>query len=140
MHDFLIRSGRIAAGVGLLVAATAVATGQSPATTVFEGARIIVGDGQPPIENAALVVRGNRITQVGRSGSVKVPQGAARVSLTGKTVMPTIIDPSCFLISSSTFLGPFIRRCVPSRTSALEGGSSMRGPAVNTRPLVHPVR
>jgi hypothetical protein len=49
-----------------------------------------------------------------------------------------IIDPSCALISAISFFGPFIRRCMPSRISALDGGSSVRGPAVNTIPLVHP--
>ena len=33
--------------------------------TVFEGARLIVGDGRAPIENATLVVDGPRILQVG---------------------------------------------------------------------------
>ena len=60
--------------------------------TVFEGARIIVGDGRAPIENGTLVVDGTRITQVGAAASVNVPAGATRVSLAGKTIMPTIID------------------------------------------------
>ena len=59
--------------------------------TVFEGARVIVGDGKT-IDNATLVVQGDRITQVGPAASVKVPAGAARVSVTGKTIMPAIID------------------------------------------------
>jgi imidazolonepropionase-like amidohydrolase len=62
------------------------------AVTVFEGARLITGDGSAPIENAVLVVEGTRITQAGRAADVRVPAGAARVSLAGKTVMPTIID------------------------------------------------
>jgi imidazolonepropionase-like amidohydrolase len=68
--------------------------GQAPAAgaTVYEGARVIVGDGSAPIENAAFVVEGTRITQVGRAGQVKAPAGAARVDLAGKTVMPAIID------------------------------------------------
>ena len=65
---------------------------QAAGTTVFEGARLIVGDGSAPIENAAFVVQNNRFTQVGRRGQVNVPAGAARVDLTGKTVMPAIID------------------------------------------------
>jgi imidazolonepropionase-like amidohydrolase len=67
--------------------------GQAPAgVTLFEGARLITGDGSPAIENAAFVVDGARITQVGRAGQVKVPAGATRVNLAGKTVMPAIID------------------------------------------------
>ncbi|HEY1232688.1 MAG TPA: amidohydrolase family protein [Candidatus Binatia bacterium] len=59
--------------------------------TAFEGARLIVGDGRV-VENATLVVEGTRIAQVGRASDVRVPEGARRVDLAGKTVMPTIID------------------------------------------------
>ena len=66
----------------------------APATaqTVFEGARLITGDGSAPIENSAFVIQDNRITAVGRRGEVSVPQGATRVDLTGKTVIPGLID------------------------------------------------
>src|SRR5215510_887980 len=80
----------------LLVATFAVKVqSQAPqpaAVTVFEGARLIVGDGSAPIENSAFVIQGNRFAQVGRKGQMKVPTGAARIDLTGKTVMPAIID------------------------------------------------
>jgi len=65
---------------------------QASDATVFEGARLIVGDGSAPIEDAAFIVEKNHVTQVGRKGQVQVPPGAARVDLTGKTVMPAIID------------------------------------------------
>jgi imidazolonepropionase-like amidohydrolase len=42
------------------------------------------------IDNATLVVQGDKLTQVGRD--VRVPAGATRVSLAGKTVMPMIVD------------------------------------------------
>ncbi len=61
-------------------------------TTVFEGARLIVGDGSAPIERSIFVVQGNRVTAVGRAGELQVPAGATRVDLTGKTVMPAIVD------------------------------------------------
>jgi imidazolonepropionase-like amidohydrolase len=60
--------------------------------TVFEGARLITGDGAAPVENAVFVVENDRFVQVGRAGDVQVPAGAVRVSLAGKTVMPAIID------------------------------------------------
>ncbi len=59
--------------------------------TIFEGARLILGDGQT-IENGAFVVDGARLTLVGNAGSVAAPAGARRVDLAGKTVMPAIID------------------------------------------------
>src|ERR1041384_295068 len=60
--------------------------------TVFGGARVIGGDGRAPIENATFIVTGNRFTAVGRAADVRVPAGATRVNLAGKTVMPTIVD------------------------------------------------
>ncbi|MEY4094844.1 MAG: hypothetical protein RLZZ53_2043, partial [Acidobacteriota bacterium] len=76
----------------VLVGVAAIATlgAQSP-VTVFEGGRIIVGDGKV-LDNASVVVTGDRITQVGPAASVKAPAGATRVSLAGKTMMPTIVD------------------------------------------------
>jgi imidazolonepropionase-like amidohydrolase len=65
---------------------------QPGGVTVFEGARLIVGDGRAPVENSAFIVEKNRFSQIGTRGQLKVPAGAARVDLTGKTVMPAIID------------------------------------------------
>ena len=60
--------------------------------TVFEGARLITGDGSAPIEDSAFIVQDSRFSGVGRRGEVQVPAGAARVDLTGKTVMPAKVD------------------------------------------------
>lgn len=78
----------LAAFGGLCVAAHA----QAPAVTAFEGARLIVGDGRPAIENATVVVEGSRIVQAGAASGVRVPDGATHVNLAGKTVMPALID------------------------------------------------
>ena len=60
--------------------------------TLFEGARLITGDGRAPIENAAFLVENARFTRVGRKGEIQAPSGAARIDLTGKTVIPALID------------------------------------------------
>jgi imidazolonepropionase-like amidohydrolase len=80
--------------LGCLVSA-ALSIGVAKAQTgpvVFEGGRLIVGDGSVPIENGAMVVRDGRITAIGHKGSIQTPSGAARVDLTGKTVMPTLVN------------------------------------------------
>jgi len=58
----------------------------------FEGARLIVGDGSDPIENAAFLVEGDGFTWVGRQGEREAPAGITRVDLSGKTVIPALID------------------------------------------------
>ena len=101
--------------MSLTVAATAATltlTGQTPAAqaTIYEGARLIVGDGSAAIDNAAFVVEGTRFTQVGRAGQIKAPAGAARVSLAGKTVMPGIIDTHVHMPSEQPALTEALQR------------------------------
>src|SRR5262249_53870870 len=71
--------------------ATALSLGGAAAQgqTLYEGARLITGDGSV-IENSAFVVQGTLFSQVGRKGEVPLPAGGTRVDLTGKTVMPTL--------------------------------------------------
>ena len=85
--------------VGWLFVAAACSTQPASQTartaetvTIFEGARLIVGDGSPPIEDSAFLVEGDRFGQVGRRGEIQVPAGAVRVDLTGKTIMPALVD------------------------------------------------
>jgi len=60
--------------------------------TLFEGARLVMGDGGAAIESAAFIVENDRFTSVGRKGEIQLPAGAARVDLAGKTVIPALID------------------------------------------------
>jgi len=85
----------IAACLPFVAACSSRAGGQpapAPTITVFEGARLIGGDGSAPIEDSAFIVENNQFTYVGRRADVTVPAGATRVDLSGKTVMPTLVD------------------------------------------------
>ena len=79
----------------LLGSAGSLVVGSQPsgpaAVVLYDGARLIVGDGGV-IEDGAFLVRDGRIVALGRTGAVTAPAGAARVDLTGKTVMPTMIN------------------------------------------------
>jgi len=67
--------------------------GQQPRRiTLFEGARLILGDGKAPIENSAFIVENDLFTSVGRKGELQAPAGGTHVDLTGKTVMPAMVD------------------------------------------------
>src|SRR4029079_543286 len=79
----------VAAGFAILSAAQA---GRTNGPGLFEGARLITGTTGAPIESSAFLVENGRFTKVGRKGDVQAPAGAARVDLTGKTVMPALID------------------------------------------------
>lgn len=85
-------------GVGVLVGSVGVmgvSTQPRPSATgpvMYEGARLILGSESPAIENGAFVVVDGRITAIGRRGEVTPPAGASRVDLTGKTVMPALVN------------------------------------------------
>ena len=69
----------------------ATQTTQAPAV-LYEGAQLITGDGGAAIERSAFLVENGRFTQVGREGEVRAVAGTVRVDLTGKTVIPALID------------------------------------------------
>jgi imidazolonepropionase-like amidohydrolase len=104
--------------------------------TAYEGARLIVGDGRV-IENATLVVEGTKIAQVGGIADVRVPAGATRVSLAGKSVMPMIIDTHVHLSDTRDALIRDLRmRAYYGVSAALSMGTDgyglldMRGEAI----------
>ena len=86
--------------VQILMASLGVAVGvslgaQAPVTnraTIFEGERLIIGDTSPVIESGAILVQDGQIRAVGPKGRVQAPSGATRVDLTGKTVMPALVN------------------------------------------------
>src|SRR6266478_2666769 len=59
---------------------------------VLKGATIIDGTGRAPQQNAVLVLDGERILAVGAPAKVKVPRRARVLDLTGRTIMPGIIN------------------------------------------------
>jgi imidazolonepropionase-like amidohydrolase len=80
--------------VPLIVIPVALATSQSrdaAPTAIYEGARLLIGDGAV-IQSGAFVVQNGRIAAAGPRGQVAAPSGAAHVDLTGKTVMPAMIN------------------------------------------------
>src|ERR1051326_8161366 len=81
----------LAALLWLVSFAVYPAHSQPVRVTLFEGTRLITGDGGV-IADSAFIVAGNQIRDVGRKGEVALPPGAARVDLTGKTVMPALVD------------------------------------------------
>jgi len=81
--------------------ATACAPSDAPSAdqgtaTLFQGARLVLGDGEV-IENGSFVIEGDRIVSVGQTGAVDVPAGTTTVDLTGKTVIPALIDAHAHL-------------------------------------------
>jgi imidazolonepropionase-like amidohydrolase len=69
-----------------------LAQGQNSGTVALTGARVIDGTGRPAIEQAAIIIVGGKIQEVGPASSVKIPAGATRVDVAGKTIVPGLIN------------------------------------------------
>jgi imidazolonepropionase-like amidohydrolase len=61
-------------------------------TKALIGARIIDGSGKPAIERGTLVIRDGRVLAAGPAGRVDVPADAVKVDVSGKTIMPGMIN------------------------------------------------
>ncbi len=59
---------------------------------VLRGARVITMKGHEILENADLVITNNRITDIGPSGTLTVPDDAEVIDVSGKTIIPGFVD------------------------------------------------
>ena len=66
-------------------------------TVVLTGARVIDGTGRPAVEEAVLLVRDGRVEAVGPPADVPIPDGAMRVDVTGRTIIPGLINAHAHL-------------------------------------------
>jgi imidazolonepropionase-like amidohydrolase len=70
-----------------------LATRDTPRGVVaFRGARTITMKGTEIIDNADIVVRDTRIVAIGPRGSVQIPADAHIVDVSGKVIMPGMVD------------------------------------------------
>ena len=83
------------ASLALVTACSSPPVEQAPSSgnvVFFEGAQLITGDGGPIVPDAAFMIENDKFTWVGKKGDRQPPDGAVRVDLTGKTVMPALVD------------------------------------------------
>lgn len=79
--------------VTIIIAVGVVAVhGRQARVVVFDGARILDGNGGAPIEGGRLVIQNGRVVAVGAQSTVAAPAGATRIDVTGKTIMPAMIN------------------------------------------------
>jgi imidazolonepropionase-like amidohydrolase len=81
-----LRAGRVSF---LIALAVAVATPAHAQTVAYTGATVWDGTGAPAMPNATLVVQDGRVRSVGRAA---VPAGATVVDLSGRWVVPGLIN------------------------------------------------
>lgn len=66
-------------------------------TTAIDGARLIDGSGGAPVDDAVVVVEGDRILAAGPRQRVAVPRGANVVEARNQVLMPGLVDVHCHI-------------------------------------------
>lgn len=56
------------------------------------GGKLIDGTGADPVEDSVVLIDGKTISQVGNRAEVRLPEGCIGIDISGKTVMPGLID------------------------------------------------
>ena len=110
------------------------------------GGRLIDGNGGPPLEDACVLVRGRDILAVGRRASTNVPDDALIYDISGKTIMPGLIDghvhirsyagtdrSDFYLWGQATFYEEQVLHAARNARTALEAGVTTLRDAAGAR-------
>jgi imidazolonepropionase-like amidohydrolase len=60
--------------------------------TAFTGATLIDGSGSQPVSDGVLLIENGRVLAAGSKESIAIPEGAKVIDVTGKTIVPGIIN------------------------------------------------
>ena len=70
----------------------------SSQTLVIVGGTLIDATGRPPLEDAVIVIEGERIKSVGKRSEITIPKASRVIDVKGKTILPGLIDGHCHLL------------------------------------------
>jgi imidazolonepropionase-like amidohydrolase len=99
-------------------------------TLALVGARLITMDGSEVIEDGTIVVEGNRIVAVGPSTSVNVPADAQVMDMSGKTIIPGLVDAHAH--ANHFFTGPMPEQNWTYYANLAYGVTTSHDPSANT--------
>lgn len=102
---------------------------QANAVIVFRGAKIYLVSG-PAIEHGLLVVRNGKVEAVGAEGQVSIPAGAQVEDVSGKVIIPGIVD-------THSHIGIGSRPAVPANEDVNEGTGPLQ-PGLRAMDAIYP--
>ena len=78
--------------VFLIFLAISVQASDTTAATAIVGGTVVDLEGKAPIENAVILVEGQRIAAIGEAGSVEIPDGAEQIDAAGVWLIPGLMN------------------------------------------------
>src|SRR5690348_10295728 len=85
-------------GLLAVLAFSSVGGAQLSTPLVIQGGTLIDGTGRTPLDDAVIIVEGERIKSVGKRGELSVPRAARVIDVKGQTILPGLIDGHCHLL------------------------------------------
>ena len=119
-----------------LVALARPASAEDAPTLAISGGRLVDGYGGLPVQNAVVLVAGDRISRVGDVNSVSIPDGVKTLDANGMTILPGLWeshghlfhigegDPASFPLKFKSRAGSIM--AAVAKTSLLAGITSFR--------------
>jgi imidazolonepropionase-like amidohydrolase len=86
--------------------AQAPAPSSSASTIALTNGRVIDGTGAAPLPQATIVITNGRVAAVGAAAAIRVPAGATRIDMSGRTIMPGMINAHAHLNVDSELKTP----------------------------------
>ncbi len=100
-------------------------------TIALVGARLITQDQGAVIENGTVLIEGNRIAAIGAKDAVQIPDTAQQFDVSGKTIMPGIIDVHAH--ANHFHNGPSPQQNWSYFANLAYGVTTMHDPSANTQ-------
>lgn len=116
-----------------LAAAARVYVKVDTSVVALVNARVIDGTGAAPREGQTLVVRDGNIVALGPSASTAIPEGALRLDLAGKTVLPGLVMVHEHLFypagagTYGNYTESFVRLYLAGGVTSMRTGGNMNG-------------
>ena len=76
----------------LLLLTVSVTAANAAGTTAVVGGTVVDLDGKAPLEDAVILVEGERIAAIGAAGSVDIPDGAEQIDTGGSWLIPGLMN------------------------------------------------
>ena len=76
----------------LIVLTISIEAADTTAATAIVGGTVVDLEGNAPVENAVILVEGERIAAVGAAGSVEIPDGAEQIDASGAWLIPGLMN------------------------------------------------
>ncbi|MEQ8218541.1 MAG: amidohydrolase family protein [Arenibacter sp.] len=107
-----------------------LSTDKPKGTIVLKGGRIITMNNDEVIENGTIIINNNKITGIGPSDAITIPAGAKILDVSGKTILPGLVDVHAHL--SHFRFGLSAQKHWPYFANLAYGVTTTHDPSANT--------